>query len=327
MGVDKMTERKFYQKKRILIPVIIGVALVFLGIFGAVLSSFYLITSNAFVEDFQIPVISKIEGRILSINVENNSNVKKGEIIFQLDSKIKADDIQKYENELLIAQNALKKFDVEINNINLRTKQTKRNIEDAKINLENANADYIRYKNEYKDGTVTKNDLLKAESNLETAQNQYEQAQNQIKQNNELSDKILAQKDEHLIKLKNAFEKLQEAKLMLSFATLSAPKSGQIKNIVLKEGDTVKKDEILAQIIPDECYIIAYFRPNHKDKLKLAKNALIKFYALDFKLYKGEIVEILPQKANLIPVKIKITNDIKKCKIKTNLKAYVKIKI
>lgn len=322
-----MSERKFYQKKRILIPVIIGVALIFLGIFGAILSSFYLVTSNVFVEDFEIPITSKISGRISNINVENNSNIKKGEIIFQLESEIKQDDIQKYENELLLAQNALKKFDIEINNINLRMKQTKRNMEDAKINLENANADYIRYKNEYKDGTVTKNDLTRAENNLEIAQNQFEQAQNQIKQNNELSEKILAQKDEHLLKIKNAFEKLQEAKLTLSYATISAAKSGKIKNIALNEGDMVKKDETLAQIIPDECYVIAYFRPNHTDKLKSAKSAFIKFYSLDFKLYKGEIVEILPQKANLIPVKIKITNDIKKDKIKTNLKACVKIKI
>lgn len=322
-----MSERKFYQKKRVIIPVIIGLALVFLGVFGAVLSSFYLLTNDASIEEFQIPIISKIEGRVLNINVENNSNVKKGEIIFQLESEIKAGEIQKYEKELSIAQNALKKFDVEINNINLRLKQTKRNIEDAKNNLENANMDYIRYKNEYRDGTVTRKDLLNAEINLEIAQNQYEQAQNLIKQNNVLSDKILAQKDEYLIKLKNSFEKLQDAKLKLSYATLSAPKSGKIINIHSKEGDIAKKDEILAEIIPDECYIIANFRANRKNELEKAKNALIKFYSLDFKLYKGEIAEILPQKANLIPVKIKITSDIKKSKIKTGSKACVKIKI
>jgi len=154
-----MANRKFYQKKRIIIPVIIGIALILLGIFGAIFSSFYMTTSNARVDEFQIPVLSKTDGKISKILVKNGSDVKKGEIIFQLESDVDAEDIEELERKFYLSQENLKKFENELEKNNIIINQTKKNIDDAKINLENANNDYVIYKNEFKDGTVTKKDL------------------------------------------------------------------------------------------------------------------------------------------------------------------------
>ena len=53
-----MANRKFYQKKRIMIPLTIGGALIFLGIFGAFHSSMYQTTTNAYVDDYLLYKIS-----------------------------------------------------------------------------------------------------------------------------------------------------------------------------------------------------------------------------------------------------------------------------
>jgi len=168
--------------------------------------------------------------------------------------------------------------------------------------------------------------IYRAVQNLEIAQNQYEEAQASLQKNNEALEEIITKKDSRLKELKEALEELEEAKIKLSFATITAKKSGIISDIILKEGDEVEQDSQIGTITSDECYILANFRKMYADKLALGQKATIKIYTLDFKIFKGEIVEIMPEKSNLIPVKIKILNEIKNCKIKNNSRAFVRVK-
>ena len=79
-------------------------------------------------------------------------------------------------------------------------------------------------------------------------------------------------------------------------------------------------------IIPDECYIIANFKKLPKTDLNIGQKANVKIYTAALKRFNGEIVEILPQKANVISAKIKITDSIEKYNIKSGAKAFVRIK-
>ena len=60
--------------------------------------------------------------------------------------------------------------------------------------------------------------------------------------------------------------------------------------------------------------------------IKVGQKAIVKIYALNFKTFEGEIIEIMPEKSNLIPARIKITTGLKDRKIKTKSKVFVKVK-
>ena len=317
--------RKFYQKKRIMIPLTIGLALIFLGIFGALHSSMYQTTTNAKVDEC-LKFTPQINSKIIEINVENNSIVKKGEIIIELDGHTYKDEIVKLEKEFINVQNELKSFENEINTINNKTKKTKEDIEQAKINLENANDDYIRYKNEFKDGTVTKKDLDNAIKNLELAQVQYEIAQKNLKETSDILEDIVVKKDEQMDKLKETLEELEDAKLKATNATIVAPKSGKIINLKAKIGDSVDNEKVLFEIIPDEITVIANFKKLPNANFKSGQKATVKVYCDGLKKLSGEVAEILPEKKNYIPVKIKMLNA-NKCKIRAGSKAFVRVKM
>ena len=104
---------------------------------------------------------------------------------------------------------------------------------------------------------------------------------------------------------------LEQAKYELSSATITASKNGIITNIKAKIGDNIDKNTTIATIVPDECIILANFKKLPSKNLKIGQKATVKIYTLDFKTFEGEIVEILPEKSNLIPVKIKISNNAK----------------
>lgn len=319
-------KRKFYQKKRIMIPLTIGLALIFLGVFGALHSSMYQTTTNARVDECLIKFTPQINAKIIEINTENNSIVKKGEIIIELDGHIYKDEIVKLEKEFINAQKELKSFEDEIDNINAKTKQTKEEIEQAKINLENANDDYIRYKNEFKDGTVTKKDLENAINNLELAQIQYETVQKHLKETNNILKDVAIKKDEQMEKLKETLEELEDTKLKATNATIIAPKSGKITNLKAKIGDMTNNNEVLFEILPDEITVFANFKKLPNANFKSGQKATVKVYCDGLKKLSGEVAEILPEKKNYIPVKIKIENP-NKCKIKAGSKVYASVKV
>ena len=110
----------------------------------------------------------------------------------------------------------------EISKINIKMKQAQKNIDVAKQNLENANNDYVLYKIQFKDGTVTKKDLEKAIKNLELAQVEFEEAQAQVGLNSSALEKIVSKKDIQLDEMKTLIHELEQAKLELSFATIIA---------------------------------------------------------------------------------------------------------
>ena len=319
--------RKFYQKKRIMIPLSIGLALIFLGVIGAIISSLYLTTSNAYVSEYLIPVQSKIEGKIIELNLQEGMNVKKGEILAELESNLDLKRVEQLENDFSRAQQELKSFEDEISKINIKMKQAQKNIDVAKQNLENANNDYVLYKIQFKDGTVTKKDLEKAIKNLELAQVEFEEAQAQVGLNSSALEKIVSKKDIQLDEMKTLIHELEQAKLELSFATIIAQKSGIITDISAKLGDLVNEKTKMATIIPQECTIMANFKKLPSKNLKVGQKASVKIYTTSFKTFEGEVVEILPEKSNLIPAKIKITTGLKDRKIKTKARAFVKVRV
>ncbi|MBQ4647347.1 MAG: HlyD family secretion protein [Candidatus Gastranaerophilales bacterium] len=322
-----MSKRKFYQKKRVMIPLTIASSLIFLGIFGALHSSMYQTTANAYVDEYLIQITPKISSKVIELNLNNNSNVKKGEIIAELDGSKYSLEIKNLEKKFLEIQKELKSFDDEINKTNFETNATKNSMEKAKTNLENANNDYIRYKNEFKDGTVTKKDLNNAIKNLELAQEQYEQAQSNLKNTSKNLNEIISKKDSQIDKAREILETLENKKLELSNATIISPKNGKITNLNTKVGDFVTNDKVLFSILPDECFIIANFKKAHNANIKIGQKATIKIYSAGFAKFSGEIVEILPEKANYISTKIKINDNVEKYNLKTGAKAIVKLKL
>ena len=321
-----MTKRKFYQKKRFMIPFTIGGALIFLGIFGAIHSSMYQTTTNAYVDEYIIEITPKISSKIIELNLDNDSIVKKGEIMAELDGSKYLSEIKDLEIKFESIQQELKSFDDIINKLNTKSKQTKIGIEIAKINLENANDDYVRYKNEFKDGTVTKKDLNKAIENLELAQELYQQAQNDLKSTSEILNEMISKKDLQMEQIRKILEDLESAKFESSSATIISPKNGKITNLNAKIGDIASVDKALFSILPDECYVIANFKKLPNTKIKVGQKASIKIYSAGFRKLDGEVVEILPEKPNYISVKIKMKNIAEKYNLKSKAKAFVRIK-
>ncbi len=284
--------------------------------FGVYLYDFYFFkyTNKAEIITNKIDIVSEITGKVSELNVEENAEVNAGEILVQFDSSEYASKVLELEQKL---ENIQIKEDKNNKNLKDKLKYMRQQEKNAKLKLEEANSDYVRYKNAYKDGSVTKKDLDKAVKNLETARSRYITAQNNLKSEEKKYNSLLNGESSKNGEIKELADELDRLKQKLLKTTIIAPVSGIIKNKNIEAGKDVAEGNRLFTIVPKEIYINAEFSENQISKIKPEQNAKIK-------IGNKKLNGIVEDKDNS-SVKIKIVSE--NFDFNNALKAKVRIKV
>lgn len=341
-----LEKRKPYQKKRVIIPVITAACFLILGIFGIFYSKFYQTTDDAFVEAHLVYFSSKVSGQLIELNVDDNTPVKKGEIIAQIDPVDYEVALKNAQARLEKAQAELKVSTSDVDKMNAIVSGDKNDIKSAKSKLEYANSDYVRYKNAYEDGSVTKQDLDNALKNLKVAKADYKIAQDNLKATTNALKSASAKKNSQDAEIKKLMAEVEQAKLNLSYTTLVSPVDGTITNKNIEIGNYVNAKNPILTIVPDDVYVIANFKETQVARMKKGQKVIIKIDTYGNKKFKGEVDSIQKAsgaKASLfppenavgsyvkvvqrIPVKIIFTQDISKYNIIPGMSVVPKVKI
>lgn len=339
-------KRKSYQKKRVIVPVITAIVFVVFGIFSLIYSSFYQSTDDAFIEAHIVYLSPKVSGEIVELNVDDNTPVKKGEILAQIDTRDYEIALKNAEAKLEKAQAELKVSTSDIDKMSAMTNQNKNTIESAKSKLEFANSDYIRYKNAYKDGAVTKQDLDNAVKNLDVARAQFKAAQDGLKATDSALKSTISKKASQMAEIKKLMADVDQARLNLSYTTIVAPTDGTVTNKTVELGNYVQTAHPIMTIVPNDCYIIANFKETQLTNMKKGQKVTIKIDTYKNKKFNGIVDSIQMAsgaKASLfppenavgsyvkvvqrVPVKIIFTDDISEYNIVPGMSVVPKVKV
>ena len=79
--------RPEYKKKRVIVPCITAIIFLMAGIIYGIHTIYYKSTDDAFVEGHIITIAPRVSGIVLKLNVEDNQEVKKGDLLLEIDSK------------------------------------------------------------------------------------------------------------------------------------------------------------------------------------------------------------------------------------------------
>lgn len=262
-------DKKLVIKKRVLIPVLIGIVAIFAvtGIFNA---SKYESTEDAYVENHTVQVAPKVSGQIVEVYVKDNQQVKEGDLIAQIDPvdyQAKLAEISaKYEATLLKQKNAKANFTAANSQIAL-----------AKKNLD-------RYTELYKSGAASKLEYDNAKTAYDNAQASYVQAQESLLSK---ADNSVADAD-----LKQLAAMRKQAELALSYTKIYAPQSGSISNKTVEKGAMIQAGQPLCVIVPSDVWVVANFKENQLRYMKIGQNVDIKVDTYPDKIFKGKIDSI-----------------------------------
>ena len=267
MSQEQETTEVKQKKRKIIIPALI-IVIVIAGLY-LFHESHYQSTDDAYVEADIIQVTPKVSGHITESYIQDNMEVKKGDLVAKIDDEVYLEKSNQaranYEHALLNQKNA----------------RANLNASDSEVKL--AKTDLERYKNLYAQGAVSKQVLDKAQTQYDAVLANHTRAQEQIFSNG----KNVADAD-----LKSLEAAMNQAKLNLEYTRVIAPNSGTVTNRRIEKGSYVSVGGPLFAIVPDKVWIVANFKENQVGNMRPGQAVDIKIDAYKNKKFKGHIDSI-----------------------------------
>lgn len=264
---DKVAEECSKKKpSKILVVFVAILALIFGGKF-VYEETGYATTDDAYVETTTVQVSPKVSGQLVEVFVEDNQQVKKGDLIAVIEDN---------DYKIKLAQ-ARAKYEQAIQN----QKNARANHSAVQTQIATAKADYERYKHSYEAGAVSKQVYDEAKTKYEGAKAALTNTSEALitKGGNSVADAQIAE----LKALKN------QAELYLSYTKICAPQDGTIAGKKASVGMMVQPGTPLLTIIPNEVWIIANYKENQLEHMKIGQEVKIKIDAYPHEKFTGKI--------------------------------------
>jgi len=237
-------------------------------------------TDDAQVEANISPVIPRISGYVVAVNVKDNQQVKKGDTIMLLDDRDLKIKLEQAEAALATAKSNLTaaKASSSAAAANIATSQAGVSTIDAqiavaKINVVRATQDYDRYANLIKDHSITQQQYEQALAQKQTTEAQLAVLQQQKNQASRSSSAVSSATNatSQQVGVANAIIKqrqadVDDARLNLSYAAVIAQTDGLISKVNIQPGQYITAGQSLFSIVLNkDVWVVANFKETQFD--------------------------------------------------------------
>ena len=268
--------RPEYLKKRVLVPSITGIIFLIFGIFYGIHNIYYKSTDDAFIEGNIITVAPRVSGLVLNLNIEDNQDVKKGDLLLEIDPNDYQAKLREKKAELEEAKASLIRAENEV------TKSLS--------DLDFAQNDYERYSKMKAKGISSKQDYEASLNKLTNAQSNNNSAK--------------AKYNEIQYTIKRLEAEVEQEELNLSYTKIYATTDGKITNRSVEQGNYVQIAQPMFAIVPAKVWGVANFKETQLANMKPGQPVKIKIDTYGHKKFKGKVDSIQRStgaKASLFP--------------------------
>ncbi|MBT8443150.1 MAG: HlyD family secretion protein [Gammaproteobacteria bacterium] len=235
-------------------------------------------TSQARVDAYVIPIAPQVTGNVLSVNVENNELVEKGDVLLTLDDSTYKLAVIRAESDLEQARQQLG--------------ASSAGVDSAAANIKAAEAELVRSRKDYErmqriraeePGAISQRRLDLAESSLRAAESRVTSARAEL----ERARQTRGQEGANNAQIQAALSALNQAKLQLEWTRVRAPAGGLVTDLQLEVGNLAQPGKPLMTFVGiNDVWIQADMRENNLGHIQAGDPVEI---ALD--VQPGRIVE------------------------------------
>jgi len=247
-------------------------------------------TDDAQIEADIIPVIPRVTGYVKEVRVKDNQFVHKGDTLIIIDDR----DLR---IKLMEAEAALATARSNVNASRANTEAARSGIasskagvstidaqiEAAKVNLRRAGQDYDRYANLIKDHSITQQQFEQAQAAKQLAEKQLSILQQQKKQASSQTGVVSSQSNataetigvaQSIVKQKEV--DVENAKLNLSYAVITAPESGKVSKVNVQEGQLLQTGQSTFNIVHNsDLWVVANFKETQYRKMAIGQKVTV----------------------------------------------------
>lgn len=224
------------------------------------------------------PISSRISGYVTHIYVSNNSLVKKGDVLFEIDNK-------PYQNQLERAEIGYRQAILDNQQIDAQIAASRAKIKAAQLDADNAGRSYHRYNGLSSGNLISRQDL-------DTAFTRWQSAEQNVNNLKAALDQLVisrGSRDEQNVTLQKYRNLLNDARLNLDYTRVVASSDGVISNLQLKEGWYAGAGAPALALVSDNLDIVADFREKSLSKTLPNTAADIVFDGLPGQVFKAHV--------------------------------------
>lgn len=254
--------------------------------------SHYESTDDAFIAARQYAVTSRVAGYISSVAVTDNQHVTAGEVIARIDDRDYQTSLEQAQAQVAAAEANIRNTEAQKQVQEANVEQAKAQIEQAKANLVFAQQQYDRYETLMKSGSGTIQEAQQYQSQL----HQQQAALNTDEASLTAAQRQLAAYDSQIASAqatqKQDEAQLDQAKLNLSYTTITAAQPGRVVQLSAGDGQYVQTGSNLAMFVPDKLWVTANFKETQLDHMRPGQPVTLTIDAYGGRLIDGHIASV-----------------------------------
>lgn len=250
-------------------------------------------TDNAQIKQHLTPVNTRVQGFIKRICFDEYQRVKKGDtlvIIEDTEYRLKVAQAEADYQSALAGKTAMH---TTINTTQNNILVTDAAIEEQRVRLQNAEADFKRYEGLLKEEAVTPQQFDRVKTDYEATKARYEQLLRQKQSTSLVKQEQTQRLDQNESAIKLAEAELELARLNLSYTVILATADGVTGRKEIHEGELVQQGQTLVTLVDGtEKWVIANYKETQTTRMQKGQLVDIQVDALPGVAFEGRISSI-----------------------------------
>src|SRR6516225_6492835 len=256
-------------RRRLLILCVVGALILAGATFWFIYNAGYETTDDATIEAHVIQVSPKISAHVKAVHFDDNYQVKRGDLLVELDPRDYEVNLASAVANLESAQSKLTEAEAQQNVAQAGSGQAKADLASAQATADNAEADLKRNEKLYQTHVIDRREydasVAQAKSttaNVESATKKVASQEAQVRLTT--AQYVTAEAEE---KQRNA--QLRQAQLQLSYTKIFAAFDGRVTKKSVEPGNYVQPGQTLFSLVPPDVWVIANFKETQLKKMQV----------------------------------------------------------
>ena len=256
---------------------------------------YFVSTDDAYVAAKNATLSPKVSGYISDIAVEDNAQVRAGDVLARIDDGDYRLAVQNARDQVAVQQASIQRLGEQVKAQAAAVDQAKAQLASAKAGLTRADLELKRQQDLATRQINSRQSLEQAQANYEQAIASVQSAQAAIEAAEANVQVLKAQQEEARRTQRQLETSLAKAERDLSFTVIRAPFDGVVGNRAVQVGDYVQPTQRLASLVPlNAVYIDANFKETQLARLKPGQPVSISVDAMSGRTLEGQVASFSP---------------------------------
>ena len=257
-------------------------------------SSHFEATDDAYIASRQFAIAPEVSGYITAVPVIDNEHVNAGDLIARIDDRTYRAALAHAVAQVAAAQANIENVDAQLNvqQAQIDADQAQLNQQQASLVVAQQQAARYQYLAQTIAGTVQNaqqytSQLHQQQAAVASAQSTLKLAQRQI-------EALKAQRNSAVANLAQAKAQRDQARLNLSYTTLSAAQAGRVVNLSAAVGQFAQPGTNLTSFVPDQIWVTANFKEIQLDRMRPGQPVTLEIDAYPGRGIHGHVESVQP---------------------------------